>query len=370
MTGPLKLLHLTLNMDIGGTEQVIKQLVTGLDSERFENSVACIDGRVGSMGQELAATGTPTLAWSRQAGLDWSLISSIRAHLKEHKIDVLHCHQYTPFTYGAIASCFTSTKVVFTEHGRFHPDRFTWKRRLINQLLRHSADAIVAISSATRDALAHYEWVPRNAIVVIYNGLTAPQLNGPDKTLRAEVGFTESHRILGTVSRLDTIKNQPMMIEAFEIVLSRHSDARLLIVGDGAERDTLEAMVHDRGLTDSVFFTGFKSNPEPYLDLMDVFLLSSHSEGTSMTLLEAMAKEKSCVVTNVGGNPEIIEDGVNGYLTTPGSAESFANAIDVVLSKPDAQSSVGNAARRTFLDRFELTSMIRRYEALYQKVSS
>jgi len=369
VTNSIRILHLTLNMDIGGTEQVIKQLVAGLDSNRYQCAVACIDNRVGSMGEELRLGGIDVFALPRQSGLDWSLVTMLRKLVKEQRYDILHCHQYSPYSYGALAALTADVKVIFTEHGRFHPDRFTWKRRLVNQLLRFGTDSTTAISSATKDALVKYEWLPKKNISVIYNGIAAPSTTEADQALRQSLGLSEQHQVLGTISRLDPIKNQIMMIDAFQQVRSTFPNARLLIVGDGAERQRLEQHVAELKLSNDVIFTGFQSKPEPYLDLIDVFLLSSYSEGTSMTLLEAMAKGKPCVVTNVGGNPEVVSDGVDGFLVESGNTTKFAEAIATLLSSDSLYASVGSAAQATFNNRFELSHMIGCYEALYKTVT-
>ena len=121
-----KILHLTYHMGIGGTEQVIFQLVNNADDSLFENSIVCLEGEVGPIGQQLQESGTQFHILHRNPGFDTDLIKSVRNIIKSENIDIVHCHQYTPYVYGVLASLITSARVVFTEHGRFHPDRYSW----------------------------------------------------------------------------------------------------------------------------------------------------------------------------------------------------------------------------------------------------
>jgi glycosyltransferase involved in cell wall biosynthesis len=148
MSHKARILHLTHEMAFGGTQQVISQLVTNLDSERFYCEIACIDGKVGSLGEKLQSNGTNVHVLHRGSGFDFALVKAVRKLLKDEKFDIVHCHQYTPYVYGIFASLFTRVKVVFTEHGRFHPDSYSWKRRLVNPVLGKLTDSIVAISVA------------------------------------------------------------------------------------------------------------------------------------------------------------------------------------------------------------------------------
>jgi len=128
---PIRILHITHEMAIGGTQQVINQLITNLDSQRFDCEIACIDSEVGELGEKLQNLGTKIVVFQRGSGFDFNLIRQLKALIKLEKYDVVHCHQYTPYVYGIFASLFSKSKVVFTEHGRFHPDGYSWKRRVV-----------------------------------------------------------------------------------------------------------------------------------------------------------------------------------------------------------------------------------------------
>jgi glycosyltransferase involved in cell wall biosynthesis len=169
----VKILHLTFDMHIGGTEQVIKNLIEGSNDKQFQMSIFCIEEPIGPFGQMLQEKGISIDSTQRREGFDIKLIKTIRRHLKKHRIDVLHCHQYTPWVYGTLAALGIKTRIIFTEHGRFYPDRTSWKRKIINPLLTLFTDKITAISKATKQALVDFEYIPENKIEVIYNVIHA-----------------------------------------------------------------------------------------------------------------------------------------------------------------------------------------------------
>lgn len=357
--------HVTFDMAIGGTEQVICQLVRG--APELRHTVICIDGGPGAMGQALQAEGIPVHALQRKPGLDRELVRGLRGLLREEGVDIAHCHQYTPFVYGALAAFGTKARLIFTEHGRFYPDRSSWKRRLVNPLLASRATSITAISDATARALVEFEGFRRSRIEVIYNGIDQPAAQAFDRaTLLAELDVPEDALIIGTIGRLDTIKNFPMMIGAFARLADQHPRLHLVIIGDGPERADLEAVSEASGVADRIRLTGFIDGPRRYLDVFEVFLLSSFSEGTSMSLLESMAAARPAVVTDVGGNAELVHDGQTGCVVASEDEAAFAAAIDTLLADGAQSRAFGEAAQRRFLDTFTVAHMTRQYRRLYE----
>ena len=363
----LKILHVTLNMNFGGAEKVIQHLVEGLDRDAYASDVVCIDNEVGPMGQALIDQGYRVSKLGRDRGFDFSLVSRLRKLIRDGDYDVVHCHQYSPYLYGVLAAVVTRAKVVFTEHGRFYPDSGTWKRKLANRFLHWLTSDIVAISEATKQALVIHENFPARTIGVIYNGIEdRSQLPYDAASIRSQWSIPEDHLLLGTISRLQPIKNQKLMIEAFARLLQKVSKATLVMVGDGPSRADLETLANSLNLRDQVVFTGFQDNPYQYHNLLDIFLLSSFSEGTSMTLLEAMSFSTPCVVTDVGGNPEVIEHGKNGYvIDVRADPQVFADACIELAVDHKLRQDFGKHARQLFLDRFTLEHMNRSYEKLY-----
>lgn len=364
---PLKVLHVTFNMAIGGTEQVIRQLITSTSGDRVQHSIVCIDGYVGEIGKSLEKQGITLYSVQRQPGFDLSLIQTIRGIVRDGKFDLVHGHQYTPYLYAWLAARTTPARVVFTEHGRFYPDRYRYKAMLINPVISLMTPAVIAISRATARALSRYEFIPASKIRVIYNGIAGLDREpGEMVRIRSDLNIPDNALVVGTVSRLDPVKNQAMMIRAFQRFREQVPDAVLLIVGDGPERDALEKQVAACGLQDRVRFTGFIEQPQQYLALMDIFLLSSFTEGTSMTLLEAMSLGIPCVATRVGGNPEIVVDGETGLLVVSDDAEGFAGAMIRLAKDTETRKRFSAAGIRRFREEFSVNRMADEYLSVYQ----
>ena len=365
----MRVMHVTFDMRIGGTEMVIKNIIEGNSDANIEMSIYCIEAPLGPWGEDLKASGTPIAVEERQPGFDRSLISKIRKHIKDNDIDILHCHQYTPWVYGTLAAAFTKTKVIFTEHGRFYPDSSSWKRKLVNPVLNKFTSAVTAISEATRDALVEFECIKKSDIDVVYNGIKPLEPStGELSALKISLGLPENALVFGTVARLDPIKNQSMLIEAFAEAEKYIAEAYLLIVGDGELMTSLNAQVERLGLQQKVIFTGYKANPTNYLAIMDVFLLPSLSEGTSMTLLEAMSIGKPCVVTNAGGNPEIVAHSKTGLVTANNNQEELKEALITISESEKMRASFSESAIARFYELFHVNKMMAQYSKIYKKV--
>jgi len=363
-----RILHLTHEMNYGGTQQVIKQLVTNLDEDKFECEIACIDGVLGPLGEELCVDGLVVHVLNRGSGFDRKLISRLRALLRDGSYDLIHCHQYTPYVYGVIASMLTNVKVVFTEHGRFYPDRYSWRRRMVNPVLSIFTDSTIAISKATKQALSYYEWIPSGKIQVIYNGLSNYRAPDDLESVLNRFQLPVGALVFGTIARFDPIKNIPMMIKAFAQVHKKNPDTCLLLVGDGEERQALEELSRTIGVHEAVVFTGFQQNTSDLISVIDVYLLTSYSEGTSMTLLEAMASATGSIVTGVGGNTELIEHKVNGIVVDSDHTESLAEWMSLLATDSQTRNELGLKACETFNTRFSLETMINNYTKTYNSV--
>lgn len=365
-----KILHVTFDMGIAGTEQVIVNLVTALDATQYENQLFCMEEPVGELGKKLQSQGFAIHSCMRKPGFDRSVVKKIREVIKKEGIDIVHCHQYSPYVYGLFAGVMSKKPVVFTEHGRLYPDLPSSKRRLVNPVLCRLTKAITVISKATQNALVDIENFPRNKIKVVYNGIhDVSHQYQKDEALFDELGLNDGEFILGTISRLDPIKNQEMMIAAFAEVVNAGINAKLLMVGDGPIRTKLEDLCKILGVQEKVIFTGFQVEPQRYLRLMDIFLLSSLSEGTSMTLLEAMSFSKPCVVTDAGGNPEIVDNEKTGLVTPNENRQAFANATVRLIQDRVFAEELGRKGRERYEQSFSVSAMAEQYSEIYNKIS-
>lgn len=203
---------------------------------------------------------------------------------------------------------------------------------------------------------------------MIYNGINERKLiSSEDPELNKSLGIEKDTMVLGTVARLDAIKNQKMLIEAFKIINEKYPNTKLLLIGDGPMRNELETLTKELSLTHDVIFTGSTNEAYRYYNIMDVFVLTSMTEGTAMTLLEAMASSTPCIVTDAGGNPEIVKDGETGFIIPVNDTAALAEKIEILLNKAELAMKMGQAGRTRFRKFFTVEKMIQSYQELYQE---
>ncbi len=346
---------------------VIKNIVESIDKSQFDMHIFCIESPLGPWGEALKKDGVPISTRARQPGFDVSLIKSIRRYINQHNIHIVHCHQYTPWVYGTFASIGTKAKVIFTEHGRFYPDSKSIKRRFVNPVLRLLTAKITAISDATANALDEYEYIPIKYVETIYNGID-DKLPEIQHDIRKQLNFGENTVVFGTIARFDPIKNHMMMLDGFASLVEQNQDVHLIMVGDGECRAEIEAKIKALQIDAHVTLTGYIARPFDYLEAMDVFLLTSFSEGTSMTLLEAMRASKPCIVTDVGGNPEVIKDGESGVVIASNDVSGLSSAMFRIAANFDYRQSLSEGAQNRFQLKFTSSIMCQAFQRIYSSL--
>lgn len=354
---------------------MVCHLVRGMKARQIATSVGCLD-LVGELGEELRSEGVEVTNYHRKPGLDLGLPGRIARAVGAGDHDLVHAHQYTPFFYGALAKLRRRTPLIFTEHGRFYPDEPSSKRRLFNAVFGGRADRITAVSEGVRESLRRVEGLPAERIEVIYNGVDLSDFvtdRSARREIRKSIGLPPDVEVIGTVGRLDSIKNQSLLLRSVARMHGKDGGPHLVIVGDGEEGPRLEELARELGISERVTFLGERKDVNRLLTAFDVFALTSLSEGTPMTLLEAAATRLPIVSTAVGGIPEILRDGEEALLVDgPGdesTAEGLAGAFSRVLSDPELARSLGESAERRARRDFSLDAICDRYVEMYESVT-
>lgn len=360
--------HVVNSLDPGGTERLVIGMCRALAAD-FDVEVVCLD-RPGDWAGELRDAGVPVHALWRQPGLDTAIPGALASHLRRHGTRIVHAHQCTAWFYAALSRAWhAQPRLLLEEHGRFHPEVERPLRRVVNRLLlRRLTHRFVAVSADIRDRLVRYEGLPRDAIEVVPNGVPAAPPFDADRRAasRAALGLPEDAFIVGTVGRFDPIKNLGLLVDGLARAAPGVDRLRALLVGDGPGMDTLRRRVEDAGLRDRVCFTGYRSDARELTRCMDLFVLSSHSEGLSVALLDAQAAGVPAVVTAVGGNPDVVADGVTGWVIPPGDVDALSRAIASAATDPQRCREFGAAAIQRHAERFDWEAMLRRYRVIYR----
>jgi glycosyltransferase involved in cell wall biosynthesis len=212
------------------------------------------------------------------------------------------------------------------------------------------------------------ELAPAVKLHVVRNGIDLRacfSTNHARSNARAALGLDPQALVVGTVGRLNPAKNHARLVEAFAILRANHAGSRLVIVGGGALHETIRKQVIDAGLADAVLMTGDRSDVTALLPAFDVFALTSDTEGYSVALLEAGAAALPCVVSDVGGNAEIIQDGITGVVVRTPDSGAFAAAFETLAADSVLRRRLGQAARTWVEENGSVTAMVRAYDQFY-----
>jgi glycosyltransferase involved in cell wall biosynthesis len=356
-------MQLVLSLSPGGTERLVVEMCKRL-ADRVTPMVCCLD-ECGSWAAELEPLKIPVVALGRRPGFRPELGMRIARLIDEHRIDVVHCHHYSPYVYGLIASLQTRAKLVFTEHGRVAAGAPSRKRRLVNPLLSRLPGQICAVSADLKRHMVA-EGFPARRIRVIYNGIDpgARPAGTERQAAREALGIPRDAFVVGTAGRLDPVKNLTALLQALQVLRDQVKRATAVIVGDGPERAALEATAAALGVSDSVLFTGYRADVRGLMAAFDVYVNCSNYEGVSLTILEAMAAALPVVAAPVGGNPEVVVDRETGYLISA-EPRSMAGALARLAFDARLRRTLGDAGRWRVVRQFSMARMLDEYASIY-----
>lgn len=364
----MRISHVVENLNRGGLERVVIDLARAQSAAGHDCQVVCLF-EAGSLAPELAAHGIRVVACGKRDGADLRAVLRLRRALAAHHTEVLHSHNGLPHYYAIVASLGLGLRrVVNTRHGMGDASPASRREWLFRQSMRRT-DVAVAVSEAAGRRLADAGLVPAHRLRVLPNGIHPEPFRERDPRLRAQLacslGLSPDTQLVGFVGRLNWAKDLPTMIAAFARVCARRDDAALVIAGEGGERGAIEAAIAAAGLGGRVFLLGDRSDVPQLLPAFSIFAMSSISEGYSIALLEACASALPIVATDVGGNAEIVEDGVNGLVVPPSSPDAFATALERLLADPARAAQMGRAGRDWLLSNATFEVMSSRYLEAY-----
>jgi glycosyltransferase involved in cell wall biosynthesis len=343
----------------------VAALVRHVPASLHASSVWCLEDP-GALGRELASEGRVVVSLGKRRGRDPALFLALARRIRAQQVDILHCHDELSWFYGVVGARLSGRRVrlVMTLHGR-RPD-MSARHRLEQRVLAWSTSSIVSVSEFLRRQVMSELRLSAQRVSTIGNGI-AIAARVPDGTelsrARARLGLESGAIVVGTVGELSTVKNIDMLIEAAAEAARSGLPLRLVLVGDGTHRERLTQKAAALGV--SAIFTGVRRDVSALLPAFDIYVCSSDYEGISLAILEAMAGGRAIVATAVGGNPELIEDGVNGTLVPKGDAPALARAIVRLAGDPPLRARFGATAHARVGLRYGTGRMIERYLETY-----
>lgn len=373
MNRKYRILHVIDSLAVGGMERIVIEVANGLAPDRFEQAVCCLS-RMGEGAGQLRES-VRCVDLGKGTGPDYFMPRKIARVIRNFRPDIVHSQSWSGVD-AAIATLLSPrVALVHSEHGRNYPYLHfePLKRRIARRLLYARADAVFAVSSELRNYYCEQVGFPSERMLVIPNGINLDRIDRAEAgSLRGELGIAPEDFVIGTVARLDRTKDTLTLCRAFARMAHDSRGAkrplRLLIIGEGEQKEALRKFSLEQGLAHEILLTGTRHDVPQLLKIMDLFSLPSLSEGLPITILEAMSASLPIVATRVGALPELVEEGVTGFLVEPQRDDLLAERILRLYNHRAEAAAFGRAGRKKIESAFGIDGMLRQYESLYLRV--
>lgn len=349
----MNIVHVVSSLRVGGMEHFVLRVAHAQKQEGHRVTVLALqDGPLHNAARELALEVVVLGGASKIKRVGRALLTYFRL-----RPDIINAHNETSLQYASLSRRVCAAKIVLTNHGQgsgkpHNPDRKEWR----------DVAAIVAVSDAVADRMD--KATLGDKISTITNGVSFSPAQKTREAVRAELGLSSSDVVGIIVARIDHLKGHDTLLHAAVMLQKKAAPFILLLAGDGAERNNREQMAQELGLK-NVRFLGFRSDVPDLLAASDFFVLPSLTEGLPLSILEAMSHGLPTVATDVGGIPELITNGQEGFLVPVNDPALLAQAIETVIRNPALRDEIGAKAHRKAETEFSFTRMTRDYETLY-----
>jgi sugar transferase (PEP-CTERM/EpsH1 system associated) len=364
-------------LDVGGLENGVVNIVNRIPAERYRCTIVCLAGYSREFRARIQRSDVDVVSLDKKPGKDLPMYGRMWRLLRRLRPAIVHTRNLGTIDMQWVAAAAGVQGRVHGEHGWEASDPLgrNSKSLAIRRACRPVIHRYVPMSKDIARWLERDVGVPAARIRQTYNGVDTsrftPEGAGPMDLPWASLS-SDRALVVGTVGRLDPVKDQAALLRAVRLVRDRRpglrETLRLLVVGDGPERARLERLATELGLADVAWLAGRRQDTPELMRLIDVFALPSLNEGISNTILEAMATALPVVATRVGGNPELVVHGVTGTLVEPGSDEALGDALTAYLDDPGLRRRHGTAARARAAQQFSIDAMVDGYLSVYDEV--
>lgn len=374
-SGAPLVVHVVYSFEMGGLQNGLLNLLDRLPAQRYRHAVVSLTGLSG-FERRLRRTDVAFYALHKPAGLGLTMHASLWRLLRRLRPALVHTRNLAALETQAVALAAGVPVRLHGEHGwDIHdPDGSSARYRRWRRLLRPCVQQYIALSRQLEDYLVRGVGVSPQRVTQIYNGVDTERFCPVSDTAHAQTGpFTRPpHFLVGSVGRLEPIKDPLTLARAFVLAVQRRPDLRprlrLVLVGDGQLRAPIEQVLREGQVTDLAWLAGSRDDVAALLRGLDLFVLPSLAEGISNTVLEAMASGLPVLATAVGGNGELVQAGVTGSLVPPNDPLALAESLISYADDPSRGQREGKAGRARAEKQFALEAMAAAYQALYDRL--
>jgi glycosyltransferase involved in cell wall biosynthesis len=360
----------------GGGERLAMEISKRLDPERFE-AIHCVSRwhpsserpAEAAAAEELRAAGVRVVGLGRGSTLKvWSWAPLVRM-MRRERVDVLHSHKFGSNVWAVVLGRLARVRAIVAHEHTWSYEGQPLRRFLDRRLIAAHSDAFLAVSHEDRRRMIEIEHIDPEDVTFVPNGIDElPQ--GDGARVRAELGIAPDDPVIGAVAVLRPQKALHNLVEAAAELVPEHPDLRVLIAGDGPERERLEPLIAERGLGDAVTLLGQRHDIPDVLAALDVAVVSSDFEGTPLAVLEYMDAGLPVVATRVGGLPDLIEHGRHGLLVEPSDPSALAAAVATLVRNPQQARELGALGRERRRADFSIDNTVRTLERLYVELTA
>jgi sugar transferase (PEP-CTERM/EpsH1 system associated) len=366
--------HIIHRLDYGGLENGLVNLINHLPPERYRHTIICLTDFNPEFRRRIQQPGVEVYALHKRTGHDWGLYGRCWSLLRQLRPAIVHTRNLASLEMQVPALLAGVKARVHGEHGwDCDPALMNPRHHRLRRWLRPVVSHYIALSGEIATYLEIDVGVAPERMSRIINGVDTQRFYpGRDRSPLPANFAPPGAFVIGTVGRLERVKDQPNLVRAFIHLMQTVPDARdrlrLVIVGDGSLRTEIERLLAEAHVLDQVWLAGSRDEAPELLRSLDLFVLPSQAEGISNTILEAMACGLPVVATEVGGNAELVAEGKTGQLVPANNPAALAAAIRGYAGDPDRVQAHGAAGRRQIEARFSLEAMVAAYRAVYDAV--
>jgi glycosyltransferase involved in cell wall biosynthesis len=384
---PVKILRVIARLNMGGPALHVAYLTAGLRERGYETTLVAGSLARGEDSMAFVADGldvhvasVPELSREISVLRDLRSVLHVARLIRRERPDILHTHTAKAGAVGRTAALIAGGArppiVVHTFHGHvlrgyFDPVR-AFGFRVLERWLARSTTCLIAVSPQVRDDLVALGVAPREKFAVVRLGIELEQRVRADADARMEtrrlLGIPADAFVVGWIGRMTGVKNTDDVLAALRLLRDRDVDAYLLMVGDGPDRERVERRAHELGIVKHCLFVGYQEEVARWYASFDAMILPSVNEGTPVSAIESLAARRPVVATRVGGVPDVVEEGEDGYLVESGDADGLADRLERLAADPALRERLGDHGRARVLERYAVSRLVDDVDRLYREL--
>lgn len=373
---PPLVVHVIYSFSMGGLENGLVNLINNMPRDRYRHAIVCLHSFT-DFAKRIQGGDVPIYSLDKKSGKDLGLYVRLGRLLRQLKPDIVHTRNLAALEGQVVAAIALPARRIHGEHGReIDIAGHNMKYNLLRRMIRPFVHRYITVSRDLEQWLIDQIGVEPSRIRQIYNGVDSQKFRpwrAEDPPPPWEAKFDiDQHIIIGSVGRMAAIKDHLTLVRAFILLIQQHpllrETARLVIVGDGPCRENCSQLLAEAGLSDYAYLMGERNDVAELMRAMDIFVLPSLGEGISNTILEAMATGLPVLATQVGGNPELVQESVTGRLVPANAPQAMAKELFDYVNDARLRNSHGSEGRAIIERQYSLAAMVSAYMQAYDTV--